>query len=895
MSTTTCSPGMLLLQPQRLKRAEVGASDEALLDDLLSLIGKIGADQVAGGIILSVLEACAQPLGLRLLQRAGGDVSHAVLRLQNLLSPLSHALQKLSSTLSAPENTGAVAEFSVTLLTALAQGTAGLSIDTLRDRVGTVLDVLQTDLGLTTAAIEAEVWALFDDVVARLEAIPAEADAAVRENRLSVISVLRRIKLRLQGIVHPPELTADQVATALFAELQGGGVAAALDRMACVGKGFGAGLTVATDLAKVVPYTGFGSRSLGAAQVTTVTPVPSALPDPSKYLWYASWLLGDKDRVFWQQALGPSLFIDLWHPKRDVWVGGDQPQVYFDDHLFIAASDITWDQIPNPIDVTRGTASRPPLRYTFKHVSPTAMEDIARHSAWIADGLEATQHVFSLSGLQITKGGMVSVTDLLELLGTSGQGAFKLGKQMPWKFFIERKTGFWGSLALGTALPFMLFTFPGTFQGRHTKGTAGDDFLFYVLLLLSDVMNMISAGLIGGALRDGLLSWLTIINYDSSVGDSPSAGNRPDNRSQIDGVVGLFTFLSTLVLIKVVVDRKDYGLESGGAAKLILEYGLVGGLVAGLIGGALGTLAAWAIGAIWGAGRGVIDAEVLGRTVLRTAISSAVPQAFLPALYGLKENDTDGGKFNPTGQPFNGYPDNSASPYSLPWAGDSIMCFQGNLGLFSHNFVGAQEQVYAYDLMLDKGTEILAARPGTVVDYFDWVPDESHSPTPTSASGPVLPVAGQTTSQIWNFVMIMHDQEGAPDPTHDLGPGGAKTTTYAIYGHGQQGTVRSAFRANGVPPASIIGTVVQRGQVIMHADNTGNSFCNHCHMEVRPGPAPVPPPAGGSLTPVTLNSVLANGSIPFVFKEVSNQKIGGPDGVCRSRRFYESANKKVGN
>jgi murein DD-endopeptidase MepM/ murein hydrolase activator NlpD len=885
---------MLLLRPQRLKRAEVGASDEALLDDLLSLIGKIGADQVTGGTILSVLEACAEPMGLRLLQRAGGDVSHAVLRLQNLLSPLSHTLQTLSSTLSTPAEVGTVADFSVTLLTALAQGAAGLSIDTLRDRVGTVLDVLQTDLGLTTAAVEAEIWALFDDVVARLEAIPAEADAAVRENRLSVIAILRRIKLRLQGIVHLPDVNADQVATALFAELQGGGVAAALNRIACVGKGFGAGLTITTDLAKLVPYTGFGSRSLGAAEVTPVTPTPPAQPDPSKYLWYASWLLGDKNRNDWQKAFGSWIFVDIWRPKNDVWIGGDQPQVYFGDNLFIPAGDITWDQIPNPIDLGGGTKGQP-LRYTFKHVPAAVMEDVARHTAWVTDGLEALQHVFSLSGLTITKGGMVSVTDLLELVEASGQAAFKLGKQMPWSFFVRRKTTAFGGFALGTALPFLLFTFPGTFQGMHTNGTAGEDVAFYGLLFLSDVMSMISAGLIGGSLRDGLLSWLTIINYDSSVGDSPSAGNRPDNRSQIDGVVGLFTFLSTLALVKLV-DRKDYGVQSAGPlAKLILEYGLLGGLGAGLVGGALGTLAAWAIGAIWGSGAGVVDAKVLGLTVLRTAVSSAAPHAFIPALYGLKENDTDGGKWNPTGPDFNGYPDSGASPYSLPWAaGGSMMCFQGNLGLFSHNFVGSTEQVYAYDLMLDKGTEILAARPGTVVDYFDWVPDGSHSTT-VSASGPVLPVAGQTQSQIWNFIMIMHDQEGSPDATHDLGSGGVKSTTYAIYGHGQLGTVRSSFLANGVQPQNIIGTVVQRGQVIMHADNTGNSFCNHCHMEVRPGPAPVKPPAGQPLTPVTFASVLGSGSLPFVFKEVSNQKIGGPDGVCKSRRFYESANQKVGN
>ena len=895
MSTATCAPGMLLLRPQRLKRAATGASDEALLDDLLSLIGKISVDKVSGGTILSTLEACAEPLGLRLVQRAGGGFDHAIHRLQDLLSPLSHRLQALGSSLSAGPGVPQVADFAVTLLSTLAEGATGLSIQTLRDRVGTILDVVQNDLGLTSAAIEAEIWSLFDDVVARLEAIPAEADAAVRENRLAVVAIIKRIKLRLQGVAHLPDLSADRVASALFDELKGGGIAAALDKVACVGKGLGAGLTVATDLAKIVPFTGFGSHSLGAGEgspptTTTTTTVPP--PDTvSKYLWYGSWLLGDKNRTDWQKVFGSWILLDLWRPKRDVWVGGDS-QVWFGDNLLQSGTDITWDQLPNLIDVTTGGVARPHPRYTFKRVSAPVMEDIARHTAWVIDALEALQHIVSMSGLTITKGGMVSVTDLLELLEVSGMTVFEAVKQMPWKFFIRRKTSSFGGFALGTALPFLAFNFPGTFQGLHTNATAGEGLAFYGLLFLSDLINMIGAGLIGGALRDGLLSWLTIINYDPSVGDSTSADNRPDNRSQIDGIVGLFTFLSTLVLVKVVVDRKDYGVQSSNfvpLAKLILEYGLLGGLGFGLLGGALGTLAAWAIGAIWGVGSGVVDAKVLGLTVLRTALSSAVPHAFMPALYGLKENDTSGGTWNPTGAAFKGYPDDSASPYSLPWAaGGSIMCFQGNLGLFSHNFVNPTEQVYAYDLMLDKGTEILASRPGTVVDYFDWVPDGSHSKTNTTPTGPVLPVAGQTQGQVWNFVMIMHDQEGAPDPVHDLGPGGATTTTYAIYGHGQQGTVRSSFLANGIQPQNIIGTAVRRGQVIMHADNTGNSFCNHVHMEVRPGAAPAPPPSppGSPFTPVTMGTVAQNPTIPFVFKG---------DGNLKSRRFYKSNNTRVGN
>jgi murein DD-endopeptidase MepM/ murein hydrolase activator NlpD len=890
---------MLLLRPQRLKRAASAGSDQALLDDLLSLIGKIGVDKALGGTILETLEACAEPLGLRLVQRAGGGFDTAVHRLQNLLSPLSDRLHTLSPTIGGGAEAPQVAGFAVTLLSTIASAAGGLSIGALRDHVGTFLDVLQNDLGLTSAAIEAEIWSLIDDIVTRLQAIPAEADAAVRENRLAVIGVIQRIKLRLQGVVHFPDLNADRVAGALFDDLKGGGIAGALDKIACVGKGVGAGLTVATDLAKIVPFTGFGSHSLGAAQGgTSVTRDTTPAPDTaSQYFWYGSWLLGDKNRTDWQKVFGTWIFLDLWRPKRDVWTGGSPEAVYFGDNLFLSGSDITWDQLPNPIDVAAGNMGRPFLRYTFKHVSASTMEDVARHTAWVADSLEALQHIFSMSGLTITKGGMVSITDLLELLELTALTGFEVGMKMPWKFFIGRKTGTVGGFALGKALPFLCFTFPGSFQGFHTNASAGESFLFWLLLLVSDVINLVSDGLIGGAVRDGLLSWLTIINYDPSVASSTSADDRPDNRSQIDGVVGLFTFLSTLLLVKVVVDRKDYGIEAGGAAaKLILEYGLLGGLISGAVGGLLGTVAAWAIGGIWGAGSGVVDAKVLGLTVLRTALSAAAPHSFLLSLYGLKENDTGGGTWNPTGASFNGYPDNSDSPYSLPWAaGTSIMCFQGNLGFFSHNFVNPTEQVYAYDLMLDKGTEILAARPGTVVDYFDWVPDGSHSSTNTTPSGPVLPVAGQTNGQTWNFIMIMHDQAGAPDPKHDLGPGGTKTTTYAIYGHGQQGTVRSSFLANGVQPANIIGTVVKQGQVIMHADNTGNSFCNHVHMEVRPGPGPVAPPAGGVRAPVQFGTIVNNGSIPFVFKEVSNQGIGGPGGVCKSRRFYQSNNTKVGN
>ena len=107
------------------------------------------------------------------------------------------------------------------------------------------------------------------------------------------------------------------------------------------------------------------------------------------------------------------------------------------------------------------------------------------------------------------------------------------------------------------------------------------------------------------------------------------------------------------------------------------------------------------------------------------------------------------------------------------------------------------------------------------------------------------------------------------DPDHDKGENGSAVTTHAIYGHGKSGSIREAFAARGVTPTSIIGSVVTQGQVIMKAGDTGMSFHNHTHLEVR---------TGSTLDPAT------SYTIPIVFREA---------GALEKLTWYTSANAKV--
>ena len=814
------SLGHLLLKPQQLPRLTTAESDEALIMDVLATIARLSADKAQGGTMVDDIEAAFEALGQRLLDHAGGGLTRAVLKLNDLARPLARLTDEIPALFDG--DAAAIADKLLDLLGKLADLTGQLTIDHIRARTEVVVDVLQHELGLDSATLEAQFWLLLDDIVARLETVPDDA------NRMATAGAMRRIARRARGAVHLPELNADRLASALFAALTPY-LGPELKKVACAGRAAGDVLDAIRAVRGLVPFTGFGSHSIGAGEA------PPDLPE-REYLWYATYLLGDKD-VEWYQ---------LWKSAGDVWIDrtGTSVQSRHRMNRIWLTDAFSWTDIP----IGDGK-----FTYSFKHLSPEVMEKIAFHSAWGAELDEALLHIWSpLGGVQITKGGQVSVTDLLDSLFGGGQVALKLTKKMPLSFLVG--VDHWYSGLVGWS-PRIAAHLAGSFQGFHTKADGLDAFKMWIVILVPfDAMRALSANSLPSMIRETLLSLLTLYNYDGPTEAPVGDDTRPLNRRQTAGLAAWVEFFMTMAMVKAFYDRRYYGLPFSSSSrvddflvKVWCEYWLLMGTLFGVLNGFLGTAFAQSVQAIMGSP--ATDWGLLGLNILKATVKNLL--MFWINVYIWRENDTGGGTFNPDGTDFLGYPDQDSSPYLLPWTGgDTIVCSQGNQGLFSHNNVSAgKEQVYAYDFHLDKGDKVRAARAGVVVDYFDSVPNSKDEDT----SADFATVSGQTTNDSKNFIVIRHD---TASDAHDKGPGGAKVTTYAVYMHGLHSGVRDAF-ADRATPEHIIGTAVAQGDVIMLADSTGNSLCNHVHMQVMSGPS-----AG---SPVMLSSL--GSTIPFVFKD----------------------------
>lgn len=135
-------------------------------------------------------------------------------------------------------------------------------------------------------------------------------------------------------------------------------------------------------------------------------------------------------------------------------------------------------------------------------------------------------------------------------------------------------------------------------------------------------------------------------------------------------------------------------------------------------------------------------------------------------------------------------PENSPSPYQIPWtAGVERFCIQGNDGIISHR--GSQR--YALDFTMPVGSEVRAARAGTVtrvVDHHD----------------------GNGTSKPNNLVAIDH---------------GDGTTAYYLHLRKGGAAVRT-------------GQKVTQGEKIAESGNVGRSMLPHLHFHVRKGKDTIP-------------------------------------------------------
>ena len=853
--------GTVLLQPQRITRANVTDPSLNLVEDVLSLVMRVAVDKALGGHILETMGASFDATAAQMVKKVEANFDAAQQKLRGQLNALIEFLPGFVSPLAEVDDPAELLETVAELLTLFADSLKDLSVDDLRKPIKGVLDVFQKDLGINSAFIEGQVWGLIDDIIARLQKMPAEANQMLRVNRLGVISTLRRIKRHLKGKFAFPEISADDLAISLIAYLRRAGIDEVAAKVACVGKGAGEVGKAGAAITSLVPYTGFAENTLGAAESSSVI--------KEKYLWYASWLS---------------------HYDSEIYLDPEQEKIFkVDGELIDRRTD--WkmlDPFVQHLDP----------HYTFNLISEDTMEMLAYVTAMFAEGAD---FIMNLTSIKRADEASPISNALLAFAYTVVKGAVAA----PFSFLLLNHWGvatnnFWGKRLAN--IPVILATVLSSLQGLHTNAAGGKAFVFWIMQLLGDVKKAFTCDAIPEAARDAILSGLTLMNYKGE-GSPPIVGEdlRPLNRNEVNGIVGPVTTVFNILLTKVV-PREKYAFPFQGpgshAAEMWVLYNLVAGTGFGLLGGFVGVLIAQIFSRS-------IDWGLMGKTMLTLTAKSL--GFFWINLFSFKENDTDDGKYNPRGPAFAGYPSSKGSPYRLPWAGDSsYMCVQGNQGFWSHNNFGSTPQVYAFDFALDQGDEVLAARPGTVVDYFDWVPDDTNETTPASGPTPTaadprpaggLTIYPQTLSRNWNFILIRHDCDDngvsrPPNDDYDLDEGSTAEsknviTTYGVYGHGRDGSVRKVFGDRSVAAQDIIGTKVKQGQVIMLAGSTGVSAHNHLHIHIVPGPASdVAPPIRLDADPNdnTIPAVIQR-TIPFVFDDV--------DGPPLSLTYYTSKNSRV--
>ena len=155
------------------------------------------------------------------------------------------------------------------------------------------------------------------------------------------------------------------------------------------------------------------------------------------------------------------------------------------------------------------------------------------------------------------------------------------------------------------------------------------------------------------------------------------------------------------------------------------------------------------------------------------------------------------------------YPDAATSPYLLPWPGGvPRFCVQGNRAVVSHR--GWEE--YAFDFTMPVGSDVCAARAGTVVT-----------------------------------VIVEHDGHGFNKPNNKI-----------VIQH-EDGTLGNYLHLKQNGNKVKVGDVVKQGDIIAESGHVGHSSMPHLHFHVTDAEE-------HSTIPITFSDVHRDLGIPRMFK-----------------------------
>ena len=960
--------GSVLVQPQRITRVSVDA-DARLIDDVTRMIAFLVEDMANEGPVAQALLDALTAVGPRLQQELETRLRTVVATLRIRAQAFVSALESLGNEFGdVGQNPARAMALAGRLLTLIGNGLDTLTYPGLRERVQFVADLLERDLGLSAAFIEAQIAAFLNDVADRMTALDDGGDEKVRRQRRVCAATFRRLARFLQANFHFPGLDVDGLARALYDLLQQAGIQEVVRQARCALSEFETALSGASALGAALPD--IGARSVGAAAIVE-------LPGQPIYAWYPSWLLQDEDLpllglsslknaarlivklrdnpsqpavclrerftagqlaslagvaegtepteeqklivlAVLNRAIQGSLIYDserfssitlpadlrdeqlkaiendavllanrrfvghvlsedveqfdvscgskflrglAWFfgrlvpelifgeppwPRNQVSVTADRRFIMCDDKPLLVGENLNWYDAPIFSSREDGQTF-----WIFAHCSPDVCECVTHHLHWPATLGRAVWHL--VRTILDQPGHRVGSSIALSLEFAEALNQLIFGRPVH-----GYAIGGWGKwLSSGAFGPRPLAILGGSFQGTHTAATGGNIFTFWLTMYLGDILR--TAGptrLINGG-RDVLLSILTLINFGGPR-DGPSQMSRhpAQNHLKEGPIDSLVTGLYGIWLLSYykpedhsieIWSAGDIGDRRKRAFALWLGGGIGMGIFAGFTSSLVSQILAWAE-----------DWALLGKTIGIATLQMVLQ--FWVLEYLQVEGETKGGTYNPRGpRDFTGYKDKETSPYRLPFPnGVALYCDQANNGLWSHNDIiniGGVQQSYAYDFGHDHRAPVTAVRGGVIFSFNENFAD--------NASG----------SANVNTLIIMHT---ATDAEHDDPFGTGPVTTYARYLHGAQNGVTNAFTNRGLP-APGPGTVVNQGDVIMEADDTGKSFHSHLHIDV------VMDTSGGVVTLATAGGPGTTG-IPFVFREVRG------DGRPVNLTWYESEN-----
>jgi hypothetical protein len=828
--------GAVLVQPQRVRRTQAADPATILVSELSNLATRLITDADEGGRIAAIAGEAAELALHNFITGRLATAEAAAPRLRDWLLRVIRATTGITPDLRVGTPAQGI-ELVRTLLEHVGSSAQNIDAARIRPYVADLLHIVQVEFDISLPALEGMLWQIVDDIITRLEAEPAEAQRTARENRLDTIRMLRRIKRLVRGRFPLPVIDADRIANGIAEALRRIDADVVGRHLSCISQSVGAVSDATRAVEDLVPIGVTAFNSLGAAAAATAV--------GEKYCWYASWLFGS-----------------------DVVINDTHTEIRKGNEVIATGVNLTVRDIPQFQSTTTP-------RYTFQAVDVDGMEAMAYGMHVFADGLDAILHLVSLE-----KGDYAN--NLLNSVYFSFLAVAKGIAGRPLMHSAIESVVIPGSLSLIASL-----------EGIHKKATGWQWLAMWSSLLAADALETTIYRVVSSTARDAVLSLFTLINYDGDFYSDTDPDPRPLNRMHIDGVVaipGLFT--SFWQFSRSTFPREEYsiiGADKDLTIKQIFYWNM-------LIGSCF-TIGARLSGCLlaMGIGRNFDEEAWWNSFKLGPVPLLRIPFGWVTwfiSMYMSVEGDTKNGTMNTYGQPFAGYQPYETSPYTLPYPKDNVVyVVQGHQGIFSHHH--NSKQTYSYDFCLDQDAVILAARPGTVVDYFDWIenniePNDAQKDAAAAEAFPIVSlVNNQTRRAGWNFIRIRHDCDDdgnplSPNVTHDKGEAGATVTTYAVYGHGRKGSVREMFQLRGIGDGSIIGSKVKRGHRIMRSGDTGLSFMNHLHIHVQAGPAAAP-----TTPPAVRDSDLVDGSIPFVFSDVTH--FIGTDGVPRYADFYESS------